>query len=294
MTKTTMQDLKLSLIAGCLSLLTIIFAGSARAATLVPIGPLNLSHGSNVIQNGSFEDHPDGGVTAHYWATGTSGTPFASPANWVTNGAAPNYALWGNTALGGIGINTPALPDGKSALYFGNQLLSAISETPTFNANGTVSFTSTPVIVPAIGYSPPVTLSQTLTGLTPNATYGLSFWASGENAGDGQGFNHDGIFALDVSGYNTTYLAAPSGYSGLGQSHVYNFAFVPTSSTATITFTNWGHPMSATVGWTLGGFATELVLDDVIVNPIPEPNSLVLFGLGALCLFRFGRRRLKN
>ncbi len=279
---------------GYFFLLVAFLASSSRAATLVPIGPQNLSHGSNLIQNGSFEDHPNAGVSPYYWATGTSNAPFASPANWVASGSSPNYALWGNTAVGGFGINSDVLPDGNSALYFGNQLLSAISETPAFNADGTVVFTNPAVITPAVGYSPPVTLSQTLTGLIPSSTYGLSFWASGENAGDGQGFNHDGIFALDVTGYNTLYLAAPSGYSGLGQSHVYNFNFVPTSSVATITFTNWGHPMSATTGWTLGGFATELVLDDVIVNGVPEPSSLVLIGLGALGFIHFARRRTRQ
>src|SRR6478735_3472689 len=192
-------------------------------AALVMTGPLNLSHVGNLVQNGSFEDHPDGGVTIYYWASGTTSTPFAQPAGWVTNGASLNYAEWGNTAV--FPTSSAPLPDGTSGLYFGNGLMAAISETPTFNADGSVTFiSSTPTIVPK--YSPPVTLSQTLTGLNTGTTYGLTFWTSGEDATTNV-FTHDGFFGLDVTGYNTVYLAAPSGLSGLGTSHVYNFTFTP-------------------------------------------------------------------
>lgn len=261
-------------------------AGVAQAA-LTLTGPLNLSHSGNLVQNGSFEDHPDGGVTIHYWAAGTASTPFAQPAGWVTNGASLNYAQWGNTAV--FATSSAPLPDGTSGLYFGNGLMAAISETPTFNADGSVTFISpTPTIVPK--YSPPVTLSQTLTGLNTGTTYGLTFWASGEDAAT-TGFTHDGFFGLDVTGYSTVYLAAPSGLSALGQSHVYNFTFTPVSSNTTITFTNWGHPNGSMPGWTFPGIATELVLDDVIVNVIPEPGSLALFSLGALALIHYTVRR---
>src|SRR4051812_6834991 len=153
--------------------------GGMLQAALTLTGPLNLSHTGNLVQNGSFEDHPDGGVTIHYWASGTASTPFAQPASWLTNGASLNYAEWGNTAV--FPTASAPLPNGTSGLYFGNGLMAAISETPTFNADGSVTFISpTPTIVPK--YSPPVTLSQTLTGLNTGTTYGLTFWTSGEDA----------------------------------------------------------------------------------------------------------------
>jgi hypothetical protein len=260
--------------------------GGMAQAALTLTGPLNLSHGGNLVQNGSFEDHPNGGTSFYYWATGTTSTPFAQPANWVTNGGGLNYAEWGNTAV--LGTASAPLPDGTSGLYFGNGLMAAISSTPTFNADGSVVFSSSPTITPK--YSPPVTLSQTLTGLNTGTTYGLRFWASGEDATTNV-FTHDGFFGLDVTGYSTVYLAAPSGLSALGQSHIYNFTFTPVSSNTTITFTNWGHPNGSMPGWTLPGIATELVLDDVIVNVIPEPSSLSLLGLGALALFYQAVRR---
>jgi hypothetical protein len=264
-----------------------VVGGMARAA-LTLVGPLNLSHSGNLVQNGSFEDHPNSGASIYYWATGTSSTPFAQPANWVTNGASLNYAEWGNTALF---EGSAPLPDGTSGLYFGNGLMASISETPTFNADGSVTFISpTPSIVPK--FSPPVTLSQTLTGLNTSAMYGLSFWTSGEDAAT-SGFAHDGFFGLDVTGYSTVYLAAPSGTSGLGTSHVYNFLFTPASPNTTITFTNWGHPVQSMPGWTLPT-STELILDDVIVNQIPEPNAVRLVGLGALGALRYGGRRRRR
>src|SRR6476620_9855873 len=76
-----------------------IAVGGVAYAALTLTGPLNLSHSGNVVQNGSFEDHPNGGATIYYWASGTGSTPFAQPANWVTNGTSLNYAEWGNTAV---------------------------------------------------------------------------------------------------------------------------------------------------------------------------------------------------
>src|SRR5438874_11653617 len=91
-------------------------AGSARGA-LTLTGPLNLSHSGNLVQNGSFEDHPNAGASIYYWAAGTSSTPYAQPASWVTNGASLNYAEWGNTAA--FATASAPLPDGSSGLYFG-------------------------------------------------------------------------------------------------------------------------------------------------------------------------------
>jgi hypothetical protein len=274
------------------AMIVIVFAawmiiGGMLQAALTLTGPLNLSHSGNLVQNGSFEDHPNGGATIYYWASGTASTPYAQPAGWVTNGASLNYAEWGNTAV--FATASAPLPDGTSGLYFGNGQMAAISETPTFNTDGSVTFISpTPTIVPK--YSPPVTLSQTLTGLNTGTTYGLTFWTSGEDATSNV-FTHDGFFGLDVTGYSTVYLAAPSGLSTLGQSHVYNFTFTPVNTNTTITFTNWGHPNGSMPGWTFPGIATELVLDDVIVNVIPEPGSMTLLSIGALALTQYTARR---
>lgn len=125
--------------------------------------------------------------------------------------------------------------------------------------------------------------------MTPGAQYALSFWASGKSAVGGCGFGHDGIFGLDLTGNATLFLAAPSGCSSLGNSHVYEFTFVPSDPVVTLTFTNWGHfSPTGTTGWTLPT-TTELVLDDVIINAVPEPNSVGLLALSLLGLALAGR-----
>src|SRR3954467_11453109 len=88
--------------------------GDMAQAALTLTGPLNLSHTGNLVQNGSFEDHPNGGTSIYYWASGTASTPFAQPVNWVTNGASLNYAEWGNTAA--FATASAPLPDGTSGL----------------------------------------------------------------------------------------------------------------------------------------------------------------------------------
>jgi hypothetical protein len=57
-----------------------------------------------------------------------------------------NHAEWGNTAV--FPTSSAPLPDGTSGLYFGNGLMASISQTLSFNADGSVTFTSPPTIVP--------------------------------------------------------------------------------------------------------------------------------------------------
>jgi hypothetical protein len=197
--------------------LVAVLAGSMMldTAQAVPVaitpGPA-LNPGANLLVNGSFE----GGFTANpligsYWASGTAQSPLEPVTGWITNGASGNYAYRANT---GSTSNSAPVPDGAVALYFGNGFLTSISETPTFNPDGSVTFVSpTPTITPALFLSPPVTIQQKVVGLTIGNTYALSFWTSGEDAMGGN-YGHDGLFGLDVTGFSTTYLAAPSGAVG--------------------------------------------------------------------------------
>jgi hypothetical protein len=67
------------------------------------------------------------------------------------------------------------------------------------------------------------------------------------------------------------------------------FFFTPINPLApvTIQFINWGH-ITAAPGQVSPFDSTGLVLDDVIVNAVPEPMSLGLLLLGGLVL---GRKR---
>src|SRR5205823_1391455 len=87
----------------------LILPNLAHAVTLVPLVGPPLSHTGNLIQNGSFEDHPGPPANLLYWATGTTNTPFATPANWDTSGASQSYALWGDVS--GV-LNTLPATDG--------------------------------------------------------------------------------------------------------------------------------------------------------------------------------------
>jgi hypothetical protein len=139
----------------------------------------------------------------------------------------------------------------------------------------------------------PVRLWQTVpTHLTPAPSYVFSFWVSGEWSGQTLGGIPDGIFGLKVTnvlpGDPMQFLAVPGAsiLSTLGMSHRFDYSLVPLNPLAPITieFVNWGHfDLSP---WGGSPFTTELVLDDVIINAVPEPTSLALLCLGGLVLVR--------
>jgi hypothetical protein len=251
------------------ALATVLTVQASYSASLTMTSGLTLDRTTpaNLIANGSFEN----GGPGNFWATGTTNIAYSPLPNWVSGGGALNYAQWDNTALF---HNSDALPDGTHGLYFGNAFVS-VSPAPTFLPDGTVTFASTPVIThitaPASSYLPDVTLQQTVGGLDVSKLYALSFWTSGESSGSSNGYPHDGIFGLDITGFPTLYLAVPhGGTGGLGPSHVYQFLLNPASAATTITFTNWGHFIDPVIVST-----TEVVMDDVILNVAP---------VGACCI----------
>lgn len=281
---------------------SILALSGASFGAILPITPgPALLPANNLVLNGSFEKGFSGSpLTGNYWATGAAQSPLQVPTSWTSSGGPGNYAYRADT---GYAAGSAPVPDGQLALYFGNGFVTSISETPTFNPNGSVIFTSpTPTLSTNPTLSPPVSIQQTVSGLSTGNKYALSFWASSEDAANAT-FGHDGIFGLDVTGFDTTFLAAPSGSSGLGAQNVYRFEFQPTSSNTTFAFTNWGHisgapsvPGAETVGWTIPLNTTELVLDHVILNDLgpieeefPEPGMLGALSLALLTLRRSRR-----
>lgn len=256
--------------------------------TLLPAGPqLGNNSFNNLVTNGSFEigaPAPNGPVT--FWATGSSATPFAVPAGWTSSGTSSTYASWGSTGTGPYQTqSSDNLPDGSAGLYFGN-LFTSIDQVPSFNPNRTVTFPAPPTFTPNFGA--PCTLSQTVpTHLTPAPAYLLSFWVSGELASNATWI--DGIFGLRVTntlaGDPIRYLITPGGQSAFGASIRYEYQFTPINPLApvTIEFLNWGHvttiPNPLDPAGVSNIFTSELVLDDVIVNPIPAPGAGVLLAV---------------
>ena len=198
--------------------------------------------------------------------------------------------MWGNDATVPQSLQgSDGLPDGDAALYFGNGAPVLVSQPPTFNANGTVSFPAPPTFTTF--YSPvPVTLTQSInTPANPSPSYSFSFWVSGEGAVNGQQFTERGIFGLQVtnvlSGDPIQYLTVPNGVgNSFGVSHLYEYTFTPLNPLlpVDIKFINWGHLDLTAYGGS--NFTTELVLDDVIINSVPEPGTFAMLGFGVLAL----------
>lgn len=267
-----------------------LFAASAPASaatlTLTSGQPFDRNAPANLIKNGSFEDQPVG----FYWATGTTFTTYAPVPSWTSAGGPQNYAFV---------YNSPGFQNhGQNSLYFGNQFLqypgqsgSNPSPVPTYDfTTGEVTFRTPPTFTPRPDYAIPVTLEQTVTGLDTTATYLFRFWTTGEgvgkNAGASAGYGYDGIFGLDVTGFSTVYLAVPDGGPNptVGIEKEYQFLLQPASSTTTFKFTNWGHAYVNVNGTATP--TTELILDDVSLNVIPEPSALAFLAPATLILAR--------
>jgi hypothetical protein len=284
--------------SGCLCFALLSVLVDRSHASLVLTSGLGTTHAGNLVVNGSFETGapPSGSANQLYWATGTTLTPFAVPPGWSSSGGASAYASWGNDAtLPQSFHGSDAIPDGNVAMYFGNGAPVFVSQPPTFNANGSVSFPSPPSFT--LFFSPvPVILEQTInTPATPAPSYELSFWVSGENAASGQTFAERGIFGLQVTnvlpGDPIQFLTVPNGINnGFGTSHLYEFTFTPLNPLlpVDVRFINWGHFDLSPYG--MSNFTTELVMDDVIVNAVPEPGTLLLLGAGVAAIAVGARR----
>jgi len=253
----------------------ILSASTSFAALTITTGDLVVgSHVGNLITNGSFEDGNPGvnlGWTPGSHLGGYPASEGVIPA-WTPSWPDGAYGWWGPLGFGGA-----PNPDGVNGVYFGNSFNTA-GAPASVAANGVVTFTGAPTFA---GRPGPVTLSQTISGLSTTDPCHLEFWTSGEsNTG---GFTGTGIFGLDITGEGLTYLLLPSSSNAFGASERYYVDFIPSSSTITITFLNWGHITD------ISGTGTELILDDVILNCIPEPSSLLLLGLAGAALLRRNR-----
>ena len=249
---------------------------------------LTISHGdivvgdrsSNLIVNGSFETGNESGSNLG-WTPGShvGGYPSSEVAaipGWTSSYPEGAYGWWGPLGFAGA---APA--DGLNAVYFGNSFNST-GTAASIAANGEITFTGTPSFT---GRPGPVTLSQTISGLSTTDVYRLDFWTSGES--NTSGFSGTGLFGLDITGEGTTYLLLPSSSNSFGASERFYVEFTPSASTVTISFLNWGHITD------ISGTGTELVLDDVILSAVPEPETYAML-LAGLSVLGFSAHRRKQ
>lgn len=226
---------------------------------------------SNLLTNGSFElGHPSPGVDVG-WTPGTThvgGYPaseVASIAGWTSTYDDGAYGSWGAVSAAGAGPG-----HGVNQVYFGNWFTD-VSEAPIIDPSGEITFASTPIFTNDSGLGP-ITLSQSVTGLAIGQTYLLDFYVTGEE--NTTGFTNLGLFGLGI-GSEQRYLAIPTAANPFGASQRYQVTFSADASTLDIAFTNWGH---------LPSQGAEVVLDDVILNVIPEPGTALLLGAGLIGL----------
>ena len=183
---------------------------------------------------------------------------------------------------------------GRLAGDFRTTTNTTVNQMPSFNPNGTVTFPGTPTFTSLAGA--PVILHQTVpTQLSPTPSYNLSFWISGEENTTNQGNTGVGIIGLRVTnvlpGNPIQWLAVPNSFF-YGLSKLYKFSFTPINPLAPVevAFINWGGMDLSAYG--MSPFGTQPILDDVIINGAPEPESIWLLLIGALTCFALTRGRV--
>jgi Domain of unknown function DUF11 len=222
-------------------------------------GFLDRTAPNNIVTNGSLENP-------------ANATAVAGAGGWTTNlvgwtasgGGVSSYKQFIHPADNFFTVNM----EGIQAFYFGNLVITAaVPPLPVApSAGGYWNLPTTQSLTPSVGYGTPATpvaLQQTLATVA-GTRYRLSF-ANGyehRNAGGSQ-FTTPSLFGVQIGAYPYVYLAG-----GPGQPATHILEFVATSTSTIIKFSNWGHINFNNPS------ATELVMDDVIVNACPPLPSV--------------------
>ena len=230
----------------------LLLAGPAAATTMSLQLSWQNSQGQTLTWNGSQSGTPTGeGQEEAFSGQHVAGT-------WVLG--------WDATADADPFVNG----------FFSIQNNSAITQTYTFTVTLPIAPPIVPVPVSAIGGSIGVTVTDTNgNGVATVASAGAGFVFNASN---------DGSTTLQLLGPGFA-LSAP--FAG-GSATVSASAGLPGGTIASIAANG---SISITHTFTLTPGDAVGLTSFYLVNPVPEPGTLALFGAGALGLLRFGRRR---
>lgn len=161
--------------------------------------------------------------------------------------------------------------------------IGTVSFAPAYGGSGTSPYGDRFVSFNGGDSQPGGTVSQGGIATIAGQLYQVSF-AYGQFAGT----PGDQTLQVGIGDESTLSLLAAHSYTNMTPSTdfgtIWNrgkFTFVGTGNTVGIGFTDLG---------TVNTYSTDLVLDDVSVQAVPEPTSMAALGLGALAMLRKRRK----
>jgi MYXO-CTERM domain-containing protein len=125
-------------------------------------------------------------------------------------------------------------------------------------------------------------ISTAVSGLTAGQQYDLSFQYWGDNVPTSDG-GQTYSFNVNVNGGTTLFANVVNSGLGSGNFNTANISFVATGSTADLTFTQLT-PL-------YGGGQASPIIDNISINPTPEPGFYGILALGLAGLAAAFRRR---
>lgn len=132
-----------------------------------------------------------------------------------------------------------------------------------------------------LGSGSPDTLTQNLNTVA-GASYNVSFWLASTECNGNQG----------CGGLGNT---APNSFAvSFGGNTLYSQADLPAFGYQEFTFTNvLATGPTTALTFTFSNVPVDFILDDVSVQAVPEPSSMMLLGTGAVSLLGAVRRKIR-